>query len=536
MAATPRTAFNPKTSGPRSSGLLRRLDNLAAWIECHPWVLLPCLLILYAHIVLHTRTKLLWHDELFTFYIAQAPTFLQMLQWTRQIDLNPPLYYIATRACFHLFHPSSFSVRLPSMLSYCVAALCAYQFIRRRFSPLYGVIAALILLREGYNFYSYEARPYAMVLGFLGIAAIGWQGAIAEGRTKRWLYLLLLGVGGFGMLLSHVLALIAYGAFFFAEGVRLIIRRKTDWPLWVSLLVPLASCLLYLPLIHNYGASAFPPAFQASPQLLFNVYDDLSTKLLPLFALAMVLIALAESKSSVPAEHAERIQILWPEIGLAVSLLLVPSIITLAFMRSHSAFFSRYGMPALFGAAILIPYWLAWWTRMNRRAALIGATVFIFAVLPPASLTRILQRHLHPAPTAVSLTGEIDVPLSKLYPDLPLVDASGLTFLEMNHRENGFFLSRVFYLEDKQADLQYAHATIFEGFSALTHIFPLRAQVVPYSQFTQQHPRFLVLGTYDYPEDWLLRKLIADGATLRFLGDVSSSYNDRELYEVTLKH
>jgi hypothetical protein len=38
----------------------------------------------------------------------------------------------------------------------------------------------------------------------------------------------------------------------------------------------------------------------------------------------------------------------------------------------------------------------------------------------------------------------------------------------------------------------------------------------------------------DYPEDWLLRKLRADGDSLHDLGKFESTYKDADLYEVTL--
>ena len=526
---------NPNINSSRKNFyILRCFDDLAAWLASHPWALLPVLVVLYLHIILQTRTKNLWHDEIFTYYIAQAPTFMQMLQWTRQIDLNPPLYYISARACFHLFHPSSFAVRLPSMIGYFIAVICAYLFMRCRLGPLYGMIAALIVMSAGFNGYAYEARPYAMVLGFLGIAAIGWQGATEEDKTGRWLDFVLLGIGGFGMLLSHVLALVAYGAFFFAEAIRLAIRRKADWPLWLILIVPLPSCILYFPLIQSHGVSVFPYSFQAPHQLL-NAYSPLWANVDSLLAITMILFASINKKPSLSACLTNRFQLFWPDVALASGLLLVPLEITLVFMRLHSAFFPRYGMPSLLGVAILVPYWLGWWTNASRRAALIGAVVFIFGVLPPAAIVQDLRHSMKLKNTDTALSGEVAIPLTKIHSDLPFVDASGLTFLEMNTRENAGFLSRVYYLEDKQADIQYAHATIFEIFPALIGKFPISANIASYHAFIEQHPRFIVLGTYNYPEDWLLRKLLADGATLRFLGNFPNSYKDHELYEVTMK-
>ena len=80
-----------------------------------------------------------------------------------------------------------------------------------------------------------------------------------------------------------------------------------------------------------------------------------------------------------------------------------------------------------------------------------------------------------------------------------------------------------------KAAVKYANATIFEGFPALKGKFPVRGNIMPYQEFIQRHSRFLVLGTYNYPEDWLLRKLLADHATLRFLGDYGTGYKDRAI-------
>lgn len=517
-----------------NGALVRTLDRAATALDSHPWALIAVLFLLYVHIVIHERVDPLWYDELYTYYIAQARTFHEMLLWTRQVDLNPPLYYVAARLSMYVFHPGRFAVRLPSIIAYFVAALCAYQFVRRHLTPLYGSIASLILLGSSFSYYSHEARPYALALGFIGIAALGWQSATEDAGCRRALGLLLMIVGGFGMLLSHVLALVAYAALFLAELMRLAMRRKADWPLWIGLVVPLSSCILYIPLIQSHSGGAYPPAFQASIQALFDDYSNLWIELAPFLAVAMLLIVFVGIQLGVKAQRRDELRFNRSEIAFSLGLLLVPLVVILRFMRSHSQFFPRYGMPAIFGVAILVPYFIAWWTDRSRRAALIGVAVFIVSVLHPSSLARVLQARLQPNGSDLSLGREITKPLTQIRPDLPFVDADGLTFLEMDHRENANFLSRVYYLVDPQAAMQYAHANGFNGLGFLQHTFPIRARVEPYGQFIQQHPRFIAFGTYDYPDDWLIPKLLADGATVRFLGEIPSDYRDHKLYEVTV--
>lgn len=512
----------------------RWLDRFANALEGRDKILVLVLFVFYLWIIKGERVKPLWHDELYTFYIAQASSFAKMLAWTRTVDLNPPLYYILARLTFHVFHPSRLSVRLPSMVAYFVATLCLYDFVRRRLSSLYGLLAGLVLLSSPFSPYAYEARPYALVLAFTGILALGWQRAIEEDKPISWLAFLFVLVGGFGMLLSHVLASVAYAALLLTELIRYFLYRKPNWILWVCLAVPLSACVTYLQPIQHHSGGAFPQQFQASVIQLLSAYSEIWTVIASFMAAALVLIVLLSRDSGKSSRRASYSGFSWPEKILAFGFLCVPLVVILVFMRSHSAYFSRYGMPAIFGTSILVPWFVARWTGASSRAALICAIVFTFGIVTPSSIARHLQNVVHKENVPPTLSGKSSTPLAQVMPDLPFVDASGLTFLEMNHRENGNFLARVYYLTDAQAAVKYSNATIFEGLTYLKTQFPIKDNVVPYRSFIQEHQKFLVFGTYNYPEDWLLRKLLADHATLRFLGDFSSQYKDEQLYEVTL--
>ena len=535
MASTQQTTSNANFQERIKAKCARYLEKTAAILELRSTSIVAFLFLLYVWIVKSERIKPLWHDELFTYYIAQAPTFSKMIEWTQTIDLNPPLYYIAARLAFLVMHPGMFSVRFPSMVAYLVATLCLYLFVRRRLTPLYGCLAALVLLSSSFNIYSYEARPYAMVLGFTGILALAWQRAIEEGKPRRWVALLFVVIGGFGMLLSHVLASVAYAALLLTEAIRYFMRRKPDWILWVCLAIPLTACITYFQPIQNHSSGAFPQQFQASVLQLLAAYSDLWLGIASLLALAIIVIVLLSQNVALPSRSTKQHSFILYEMILALGFCCVPFVVVAVFMHSRSAYFPRYGMPAIFGAGILVPWFIARWTETSSRAALICCLFFVFGVITPSSLARHLQNFAQPTElTTTDLTGDSSVPLSKIMQNLPLVDASGLTFLEMNSRESSTFLSRVYYLNDLQAAIHYSNATIFEGFPYLKDKFPIQGNIEPYQEFIQHHSKFLVFGTYNYPEDWVLRKLLADHATLRFLGDFSSGYKDEQLYEVTL--
>ncbi len=63
---------------------------------------------------------------------------------------------------------------------------------------------------------------------------------------------------------------------------------------------------------------------------------------------------------------------------------------------------------------------------------------------------------------------------------------------------------------------------------------PISAQVAAYDDFLREHREFLVLGSYDAPEEWLLRKLKDDDAHLTWLGTYPIPYVDSNLYLVDL--
>ena len=66
-------------------------------------------------------------------------------------------------------------------------------------------------------------------------------------------------------------------------------------------------------------------------------------------------------------------------------------------------------------------------------------------------------------------------------------------------------------------------------------LFHFKANVDTFQHFTTIHKHFYVVGTIDYAEDWLLRKLIADGATVVLSRRSPGSYTDSDIYDVTLR-
>ena len=243
--------------------LLRALSRL---LDSRPWIVFTVVSVFCARGYMTTiASRHLDHDELFTSYIAQAPTIGRLLTLTRTIDLHPPLSYLFVRTSFAIFGVSAWSCRLPFFLAFLVTSALLYFFVKSLLSPVYGLIATLVLWSSPYSHLATEARPYAMVLCFTTLLLVSWYQIVKEAATgNRWMFAAAV-AGGFGLLLSHVLGALAYGAFLAAEIMRFWIHRKPDWRLWTAFMVPLVSVLTYLPLMRIRSDLLFSEYSQASP-------------------------------------------------------------------------------------------------------------------------------------------------------------------------------------------------------------------------------------------------------------------------------
>jgi hypothetical protein len=222
----------------------------------------------------------------------------------------------------------------------------------------------------------------------------------------------------------------------------------------------------------------------------------------------------------------------FPEKVFALTLLLLPVYENLALMRSHSGFFPRYALPTVFTYSIFFVIAMFRSSLGSKIAAAAASCVLLLSLF---------QTHLLDAVWGLKYGNSLLViplltsdPCADMKPELPLVAASGLTFLEMDRYASAATKSRLYYLTDRKLALQYAGATIFESLPEVKKQFPIRGNVEPYVQFVKEHPHFLVLGTPNYPEDWLIRQLLHVGSHLRFLGMVPNEYKDWHVFEVTM--
>ena len=525
----------------------RRVDSAFGALERHPAFLILLLVVIYLPgAFAASAAKPLWHDELFTWYIAQAPTLSQLWAQSRNLDLNPPLVYWLTRLSFHLFGTGALATRLPEIAGFLLFLLASFQFVRHRLGALFGFFAASLLLAGKSLPLAVEARPYTLLLGLLAAALAAWQAARSSSRSGPRI---LLGVAVIGMLLSHIFAPLAIAALLAAECWAARRDGKPDYAILAALLLPLPIMLTYVPMLRAHAGAIYPGAFQPDANTIFEVYiASIDRELIILCLTALVVLLLfgrSRLEAGAPTEGPA-----WsfssPEWVAIVGIMAFPLVLLGWLIFSHAAFFARYAAVETLGVVLLACALLARWTtfegRRSRTAAGLAAVLaLLISGQPFVAASELLSRRLYsplrgyepvPAPCEAC---EMSARPTAAGEVLPLVAASGLIYMEMNHREAPRTLARVFYLTDRQASAAIAHANIFERMDEVAAAFHLRGHVEPYRKFITQHPSFYVLGEYKYPEDWLLPELIHDGATLQLVHEFEpDSYRQTELYLVTL--
>src|SRR4051812_15373250 len=71
------------------------------------------------------RRKLMWNDELYTYYVARLPSMHDV--WNALMargEQTPPLFFAITRLSFRLFGVNHLSIRLPEILAFWTMTVC----------------------------------------------------------------------------------------------------------------------------------------------------------------------------------------------------------------------------------------------------------------------------------------------------------------------------------------------------------------------------------------------------------------------------
>ena len=156
------------------------------------------------------------------------------------------------------------------MLGFFAGSAGLFWFLSRRAGVFWAAAGVGLFWYSPFFMYATEARPYGLLLGFLGLTLVSWDAAV-KGSRRGWA-LAGVAVGATAMMLTHVYAILWILPFCAAELVRLARTRRADWSLWAAQVLPMTAVLTYIPLIRNAAGGVFPTDYQGSAEKAYLFY------------------------------------------------------------------------------------------------------------------------------------------------------------------------------------------------------------------------------------------------------------------------
>jgi len=470
-----------------------RAAALERFLERHQiWILAIWSLVYFAGTMLRAHGKAFWYDEILTLLEARQPTLSAAMQALGDVDWMPPANHLTFYLTNKLAGHGEVAFRIPAMIAFWVFCLCLYLFARRRVSIFFALTAMLLPYASAFQSYSYEARSYAFMLGFCGIALVSWQAA-AEGIRRPW-SLVGLAVGIAGAISYQYWAVLMYLPLAGAEAYRSIRQRRVDWSMWAAFasggLALLGSLYLILHGIRswspNSGTRVHPSDYLGFYMLGFRVYFAFAIPAALLLAAWFV----AGGRKEEPAgdRQATIRDYEWVAAGILL-LLIPPAVVSIALVLPPHAYSARYGAPAVAGYALLGSFIAA---RLAGRRSSIGLACVLAALAPFLYLMTQPKHFENPFRQVHGLQQRLQ--------SGPVVVENLIFYLKLWYYAPEYLKPRLLFLSTQNP----------EGFGAgpLTEFSKLGVPVVRYDDFARPGTDFLYYA--DVSRKSKLRKRIED--------------------------
>ena len=450
--------------------------------------------------LLVSTRRLLWNDELYTYYIATLPSFSEV--WsalsTGQEQI-PPAYFAIVRWSLAIFGNNSVALRFPSLIGFLLMAIGLFKFVSLRLSPMYGVVAALFPMMTGVHYYVHEARPYGLELGFAALALLCWQRA-TEG-TKRAVAL-----GGLWFSLAAAISCHYYGLLLIlplamGELVRTVIRRHIDFTIWICFAASVLPLFFVMQLILSAGKIS--GVFWAQPHWgdVEGFYRNLLSSSTPPIV-ASLIIAIFAPRFLTRRQQLVAPQTTFPdhEMGAILGFIALPLFGVLFAELVTKAFADRYVLSAVLGMSVLFAQ-VMYKLLGGRVQITAGIALFLLAYFVVLDFREIRAVDNDRSGFEKSMT----LLRSANKEDLPIVIGDPGLFVQFAHYAPADVRSHLVYLADP------AIAGRFLGFTSVENgmvqlVGPwFHMKIVPFEAFVMSNSRFLLYGVGSL--SWINRAL-----------------------------
>jgi hypothetical protein len=505
---------------------LRRIGHaaasLAAWLDRRRMPIVALLTILFAaQFTAAARHKPLWHDEIYTVLLARLPSMATHWAALRDgVDLVPPLNGFATRAVLPVAGSGPVGVRIPAAIGFWMMAFAVFAIVRRRGSAPLAFAAMLIPFSTPAFRYSYEARPYGLMMGLGAVAWLAWCEA-ARGHKRRT-YLPLLAFALAAGLWNHYYAILVYLPIAGGELVRTLRARRVDRGIWIAVAVSLAAAAPLWPLINaaagQRGHFWAPPSSAEISGAYAFLFSDLRSGPFPWLLAAVVVfgvIARLRPVAPMPTDGAIPVH---EHVAAAIAVLL-PVFAVLLALGLTGAFAPRYSLMTIAAVSVVLPL------AASHAARLPLAGSVIFLVLATAHV-RSAAEVMRSAPFENPVAARPLLADSLRRPG-PTVAAAQLWFLQLWYYAPPELKPRMVYLADPDRSLQYTGSdTMDRNYLALA-----RWTAVPVQRVETFTEHYRDVRIYSSGSGWLLEWLHGTRAEIEMLGTEPGG----QLYIASLK-
>ncbi|MGQ9633729.1 MAG: glycosyltransferase family 39 protein [Bryobacteraceae bacterium] len=454
-----------------------------------------------------------WFDELFTVLIAGLPQMTKVREVLETgADAMPVFYYWLEAQAARLPLDPHIAFRLPSIAGYGLAIAGVCFFVRKWLGPTAGLIGALVLALSPFREYAIEARPYALMVGFLAAAAAFWQQI-----EESWTYPLLFGASlAFGEA-SHYYTAVALLCFGMAEASVLWFRRQWRWRAWIPLAFATVPFWLGLPLLLRFRQVA-GPNYWAKPHWT-GITSTFPLSGLPLayfvplvLAVSLALISWSRLDSETLSGGFERGRMAIPQMVLSGSLLMFPVILLLVAHVSGGGYTLRYNWPFIVGFAILCG--LASQLFLRPRMAALMALALVLSLFFREVFEFVSHRGRDPRTAYLSARNNLAEAAKSLEKDLPIVAADMMECLPLHYYYgDAAVVKRLYVLVDVESSRRYmGNDTVAHAVLGLDRILPLK--IWDTEEFLATHRRFYVWSPRNQSR-WVLHYLNSRGLDAR---------------------
>ena len=469
--------------------------------------------------------KMIEIDEFFELWTDRASTIRQVvhIQQFSPLSLDPLAYHALVHVLMLVAGANAFSIRLPSLLGYLLMEICLFVFVWRLAGARAGLVALLFPSLTEVFPYSFQGRPYGMMLGLLALAMVSWQTAVHRDSNRTGALIALAASLALILNLNYTGTLLVV-PFLIAEGFRCFQRKRADLPVLGSIFVGIAGYCGAIPFMKaaaQFRRHYYFPADLLTPRRIGWMYvwllsngvsrHGFAGRLIFYGVLTIVLIGVATAICGITfrwrSEHPPLPQ---ADASLLAGLVAIPVFgYLLGFFVTH-AYEPNHNLGYVVGITPLVAVGLSRFVRNGRNARVVLGVMFVaFCV---SGVDHILDNRLDEIQNSRS---DLKAALIS-YPKQPLYDGEfDSAFFDANYYETDADVrSRFVLLYSRTQELRVMNSDT--GFILTHHLHEFTgARIQPWESIIAEPGEHVFLA----PSDGVSVSLFEEyGACIRLLG------------------